>query len=223
MASSIAIMSPIAAAAQRVAVDMKIGVSRALLDVGPGPSMVDPGKARTAVTVGSGVELSLTNAVAARVELLLAPKGKGNTLRSSFHGPYESYLRSTYIEMPLLVSVGLPLRGSSLRARILSGAAPAFEVSCKISAVPPPGTTLSRDRPAWPCDDDYSWTDWFDFGAVVGAAVSVELRAITFSIEGRYTHGLSDVSGVAFPADQDDYAAIKNRVVAVFLGVSARP
>jgi hypothetical protein len=166
------------------------------------------------------VELSLTDALAARVELLLASRGMGNTEIMGWHGPAIKYLRTTYIEIPLLLGLETPLPRAPVRARIIGGFAPAIEIACRQSAPPPPGAGSVSEPPALPCHDYERITDWFDFGAVVGGAVAVELRSVTLSLEGRYTYGLSDISTSAI--EGADSAAITNRVLAVFFGVAAR-
>ena len=129
---------------------------------------------------------------------------KGVTVEApSFGGPFD--IRVRYLEIPLLARADLGADGSSPRAFVAGGVAPAFKLSAHTKFVLN-GVDQTRDIDR----DIYS----ADVGLVGAAGIDFR-RAL---IEARYTHGLRHIN----TDDNGDEDRIKNRVFSVTVGFRVR-
>jgi hypothetical protein len=86
--------------------------------------------------------------------------------------------RLSYIEVPVMGVVRLPILERVLGPRVYAGMDGGFEVSCDVEGS---GVILGGL-----CDE----TNWFDFGLRGGIGIQVLMLGLDFS----YTYGLSDVA-----------------------------
>jgi hypothetical protein len=104
------------------------------------------------------------------------------------------------IEVPVLLRLGLGVLPFS--PYILAGPAFAFEIDCDVE----------QADVSVACDD--GTRKEFDFGLAGGAGIEFGLGPGSVLLEGRYTHGLTNLN------DDPDGPEIKNRSFGVFGGYS---
>jgi len=106
--------------------------------------------------------------------------------------------RLSYIEVPVMGVVRLPILERVIGPRVYAGIDGGFEVSCSTE-----GSGLVT---VGLCDD----TNWFDFGLRGGIGIQVLMLGLDFT----YTYGLTDVA-------KADYLKINNRAwsLALLVGV----
>ncbi len=108
-----------------------------------------------------------------------------------------------YFEVPVLFVYSTPPTGSAgTSVQFFGGPSVAFKVSAKGSGAFQ-GETVDVDIP----DEDINGVD---LGVVVGAGVAFG----PFTVDGRYTFGLSNVN-----ADESDSTKVRNRAFAVLAGI----
>ena len=117
-----------------------------------------------------------------------------------------------YIEMPLLVSYKMPLKGR-IKPGVVFG--PYFGIPVKVMEVQSAfGETEKREL-----DDNLKNTD---FGLVFGANIRARMGTVNLVLDVRYNLGLTNISKdmteVAYEFSEDD--TIKNRALAFSLGLS---
>lgn len=105
----------------------------------------------------------------------------------------------SYVEIPVMAVVRLPLISQILGSRLYGGGNLGVEVNCETSG------SLS-ELPGFSCDE----TNTFDFGLRVGLGVQINFFGLDFS----YVHGLTDIA-------KQDGIEIKNRSwsLALLLGI----
>ena len=137
--------------------------------------------------------------LALQAEVLAVTKG---TKFDDLVGDDDLDLKLDYIEIPLtaMFSFGAPY--------VFGGGAVAFEIDCEEDLG---DVSVS-------CDEDDPASDTFDrkgtdFGLVGGAGLEFPVGPGNLLIEGRYTHGLSNLN-------EDGDNSIRNRYFAVFAGYS---
>ena len=114
-------------------------------------------------------------------------------------------VRVRYVEFPVLARAGFGASGSTARAFVVGGVAPAFKLSAHTK------TVFNGQEQTREIDDEiYSG----DVGLVGGLGVEFG-RAL---IEARYTHGLRHIN----TDDNGDEDRIKNRVFSVMVGFRLR-
>lgn len=95
-------------------------------------------------------------------------------------------LTLSYLEIPAVVKLGLPLQ--VVKPSVFVGAGLGFKTGCENDDVD--------------CDDDFSGTEW---SGIIGADMAIYAGAVSLWVDGRYHVGLNDI------ADSDSYQELKNR------------
>jgi hypothetical protein len=165
----------------------------------------DPETSRLLGAVGGvWVRIAPARRVSFQVEGLFSEKGvRFEPNEFGLDNPAD--VRVRYIEIPVLARADFGASGSTARAFVVGGAAPAFKLSAHTKTVFN-GQEQTRDID----DDIYSG----DVGLVGGLGVEFG-RAL---IEARYTHGLRHIN----TDDNGDEDRIKNRVFSVMVGFRLR-
>jgi hypothetical protein len=185
---------PAAVVAQpRLTAGAKGGLALASLAGTNAPSAMERS---TGAAAGVFLRLDATPTISLQPELLFVPKG------ASFQGPTGWELVLTYIELPLLLRVGLPMNDAGLKPVLFAGPAISFNRSSRARL------TLDFDREH---DVDVDTKD-LDFGAVAGAGLDYRFLGGALSLDLRYNLGLVtlDASG-----NGDD---VKNRAFMFMMG-----
>lgn len=153
---------------------------------------------RTGIVAGGFVTWPVGAYFAIQLEGLYAQKGAAFD-----QSGVEGVTKLDYVEVPLLLVVSTaPPRSSGASFQFFGGPSVAFKVRAKGSGTFE-GETVDVDIP----DDSI---EKIDLGVVVGAGATFS----RFSLEGRYTIGLSNIN-----AETDDSTKVKNRTVAILAGV----
>jgi hypothetical protein len=199
---------PVALAAQaparprgpRPAVGAQVGYSQSNLG-GPDAQGV---RSRGGALTGVYLQAPLGGAFALRPEVLFALKGGRAQASVAGGGSVELDIGLAYIEMPLLLRVGVP-RGR-FRPMLFGGPAPALQIGCDLQVVDP--TTPVR---ATCGETNLPPFRQFDFGIVVGGGLEVRWPQSALSLEARYTSGMRSVLN-----DVD----VRNRAMGVVLALT---
>ncbi|HEX7118383.1 MAG TPA: porin family protein [Longimicrobiales bacterium] len=185
---------PQAGHAQGISLGAKAGLNMADLS---GDDISDVNM-RTGFTVGAYLTLSTPGMFALQPEVLFSQKGatmEGEILGTS----YESHMKSTYIEVPVLLRVGVPMPASPAKPFLFVGPSAGFLLSSK-QEVEAGGESEEED-----IKDTMKSMDW---GAVVGAGLDFG----SLSVDLRANFGLSSIDDT--PEEND----LKNRTFSVMLG-----
>lgn len=132
---------------------------------------------------------------------------KGSETSSTDDGDLN--IKLDYIEVP--VQLVFALGSSRLGPYLMVGPSVAFEVGCNVEAEDANGNELESD-----CDG--AGTDFFDrksmdFGVSGAAGLQIPMGPGAVLLEGRYTHGLSNISDT----DTDE---VRNRAYGLYVGYS---
>jgi hypothetical protein len=161
---------------------------------------------RTGLHVGAALTLPLSGAVG--VQVGAAYTQKGATVDIDGDEPGSATLAVDYIEIPVLLSFGVPTQGS-ISPRFYFGPAVSFETSCEIQAEAL-GMSASIDCSAGEID-----TKSVTFGALAGAGIDIATSGnLTITLDVAYNLGLTDIDDSPDPADS------KNRALTILGGVS---
>ena len=119
-------------------------------------------------------------------------------------GTAELDIELAYIEMPLLVKVGV--RRGRFRPMLFGGPAPALQIGCDLQVIDPNTPVRSTcDQTGLPPFRQ------FDIGLVAGGGIEVRWPQSSLALETRYTRGLRSV------LDQVD---VKNRTFGIVLALT---
>jgi hypothetical protein len=199
---------PVALAAQaparprgpRPAVGAQVGYSRSDLG-GPDAEGI---RSRGGALTGVYLQAPLGGALALRPEVLFVLKGGRAQASVEGGGSLELDIGLAYIEVPILLRVGVP--HGRFRPMIFGGPAPALQIGCDLQVVDP--TTPVRAT----CDEtNLPPFRQFDFGLVVGGGLEVRWPQSALSLEARYTSGVRSVLN-----DVD----VRNRAMGVVLALT---
>ena len=184
----------------RPAVGAEVGYSRSDLG-GPDAQRV---RSRQGALTGVFLVAPLAGPVSLRPEILFALKGGRAQASVEGGGTTELDIELAYIEMPLLLKVGV--RRGRFRPMIFGGPAPALQIGCDLQVVDPTAPARETcDRTALPPFRQ------FDLGVVVGGGLEVRWPQSSLALEARYTSGLRSV------LDQVD---VRNRTFGVVLALT---
>jgi hypothetical protein len=179
---------------------------------------------RSGVMGGAFLVLPVAPMVAVQPEVLYM--GKGMSMDGSFNDPdfgsadFEGELRLSYIHVPVLARVDYaPAATAVTRFHLMAGPYVAFESSCSVW-MQAGATSIDRS-----CDlGEEMPREKLDFGLDLGAGVGRTFAFGTLFVEGRYSHGLRDLSKEGEPEDFDDFdiptPSIKHRVFGFAAGIS---
>jgi outer membrane protein with beta-barrel domain len=184
----------VAAQSPGVQVGVQGGASIAMLTGSGGPGV----EARTAGAFG--VVLVLENAHSVfGFESGVAYVPKGATFTSS--GTRVSF-ETSYVEVPLLLRVGLPLQGSHVLPNLAVGASVGFNTGCRISFSFAGGSGANNcNSKAALSGSAFNLKD-VDLGITAGVGVDIPLSpAMVLAPAVRYTRGVSTISSSANAPD----------------------
>ena len=182
------------AMAQQAVFGVKAGINLANINFDPEPEE-DVLEARTGFVGGLFVVVPMTDLIAFQGEALYSQKG--TTFEADGD---EGKIELDYLEVPLLLRVGnAPSGQTSFHG--FAGASLGLKLRSTFTA------TFDGETEDEDIDDD---VETFDFGLVAGAGVDFG----RFTLDGRYTWGLTNVSSV----DADE-VKMKNRVFSIMAGV----
>ncbi len=166
----------------RPAVGAEVGYSRSDLG-GPDAQRV---RSRQGALTGVFLLAPLAGPVSLRPEILFALKGGRAQASVEGGGTTELDIELAYIEMPLLLKLGV--RRGRFRPMVFGGPAPALQIGCDLQVVDP--TTPVRA----PCDQTgLPPFRQFDIGVVAGGGLEVRWPQSSLALEARYTSGLRSV------------------------------
>lgn len=182
---------PGVAAAQDVAAGVKGGFNMSTIAFDPSDIEWN---VRFGAVGGGFVALPVGSRLTIQPEGLLSRKGGTAKLDGT-----EATISITYLDVPVLAKVGVAGSGDR-KFSIFGGPSMAFKLSSDTSA------TVGGEEVDVDIDDD---VEDFDFGIVGG----LEYAIGRFSIDARYTFGLTDLN-----AAEGDETRAKNRVLSVMAG-----
>lgn len=167
---------------RRAAVGAEVGYSRTTLG-GPDANGL---RSRQGAISGIFLQAPLGGPFSLRPELLFALKGGRAQATVEGGGTAQLDIELAYLELPLLLRVGLP-RGR-FRPMIFAGPAGALQIGCDLQLIGPDQPVRST------CDAaDFTVFRELDFSYVVGGGLEVRWPQSALSLEGRYTGGLRSV------------------------------
>ncbi len=146
-------------------------------------------KTRVGIAAGGFVNLAVTPRVSIEPELLYVQKGA-----KTDDGNVTVKIRIAYLEIPVLLKVSVPTKGSSnISPHFYAGPALGFKAGCNAKAKDnSSSTSISVDCDQPPFDTHFKSTD---FNLVFGGGVNVG-RAI---VDARYDLGLSKIGDPSAP------------------------
>ena len=206
-------VSPMTVAAQNVAVGAKGGMASANQNLEV--------EENDAVSGGSGglfVTIPIGRYFAIQPEVLLL--GKGTEIEDEVLMETVEYEQS-FLEVPLLLKVGFPVEGHSVRPFLYVGPSIGFELSCEGEVEQVGMADMDETNDTDPSCGDASLgpsalpTKSTEVSLLIGAGFDFDVGPIFVGLEGRYTHGLTDISNAAG-------ASVKNQVLAAMLSVGIR-
>lgn len=151
---------------------------------------------RTAGCLGGFVEIPINNMISFQPEMLYAMKGAKWS-----EGDVEATLKLSYIEVPMLFKVNIPMQGQA-RPFLAVGPAVAFKTSAK-------GELTYEDATIELDVDDVKGTD---LGMIIGGGVGFPFMNRMAMLEARYDLGLTTID------DSEDACDIKNRAISILVG-----
>jgi hypothetical protein len=201
----VSIPGPLAAQAAprrgpRPAVGAVVGYSRSDLG-GPDAQRVS---SRQGALTGVFLLAPLAGPLSLRPEILFALKGGRAQASVQGGGTAELDIELAYIEMPLLVKVGV--RRGRFRPMLFGGPAPALQIGCDLQVIDPNTPVRSTcDQTGLPPFRQ------FDIGLVAGGGIEVRWPQSSLALETRYTRGLRSVL---------DQVNVKNRTFGIVLALT---
>jgi hypothetical protein len=157
---------------------------------------------RTGFSFGGFLVSSFSDMFYIQPELLFTPKGASTTSTFELGDRVTRTLKFSYLEIPILGKLVIPLRDSNFQPMVYAGPYMAFKVSSKLHIESDNSETEEISY------DDARTTD---FGLVFGGGVGFPVRENIIGLEVRYNLGLTSFD------DSDDNFSIKHNVVMVML------
>jgi hypothetical protein len=165
---------------------------------------------RSGLSAGAFLSIDPTPVLTLRADLLYSQRGFGFRMYDETTGliPGEAEVRS--VELQMDVGLRLPWPSQSASARVFAGPAVGYELSCEVegSVV---GTRFKEDcdQPALGLE-----TQTVDVGVSVGGGIDFHLQPFTLVLDGRYTHGLRNLT-----KGSDNEASLKSRAWGFTVGL----
>ncbi|MFA5780064.1 MAG: porin family protein [Elusimicrobiota bacterium] len=157
-------------------------------------------KSRVGIVAGGFVTIPLNDQFSLQPELLLSMKGV--KYEGSFMGEsYESTVKLTYIEIPVLAKLNIPSEGS-VKPNVFLGPSIGMKASAKSEFV---FGGVSEES-------DLEDVKSLDLGLAIGGGVDIDAGAGKVTLDARYTMGLTSIN------DSADDLDVKNSVIAIMAG-----
>jgi hypothetical protein len=152
---------------------------------------------RTAFNVGAFGRIKLAHLVTLQPEILYTMKGAKEKFMDEFGDTWKATYKLTYLEIPLLFSLDIPVQGVSFAPALFAGPALGIKLSSKAK--------LEND-----VSQEVDWEDVksMEFGLILGAGMGIGPVVFDF----RYNIGLSSID------DSADEFDIKNRIISINAG-----
>ena len=135
-----------------------------------------------------------------QIEALYVEKGVAG--EAEFEGEsIEGEMAFTYVEVPVLVRLGIPV--GNVRPFIFAGGAAAMELSCDVSF------TFGGQTETEDCHEQEEGDQTlrqFDLGGVLGAGVEFAMGRMTLGLDGRITRGMQSL-------DESGDSDVKNQAI----------
>lgn len=186
----LALSATVPAAAQRVTITPKLGLSLASWGGNDVDDLEDAigaaigGTAefgtRTGFAAGASLSIGLGSGLGIRPELLFVQKGAGIDVSGSA-GSGEGSFKQNYVEVPVLLEYRIWTPGIVVPS-LFAGPALGFELSCDVE---------DEDGNSSTCDTVELDTKATDFGVKFGAGLGFKLGTGILNFEGSYTLGLT--------------------------------
>lgn len=164
-------------------------------------------KKRIGLNAGVFVKIPLAGMVSLQPEAHYAQNGV--SIESSTGTLNKLDVKIDYVEIPVLLR--LDVGPGLLHPVFMAGASAAYRIKCQLFASA--GTaSLTRD-----CKVDAASEDTFkksDFSLVGGAGLATTAMGRSYSLQLRYTHGLTDIAN-----NSTDKTKAKNRALSILLGI----
>lgn len=158
---------------------------------------------RTGLNVGGGLTFGLSENLGVLVGATYAQKGATAIAEGA-----EITFELDYLEIPVLLQLGVPTSGS-ISPRFFLGPAVGAEIGCEVEGTEG-GVTVSAD-----CSDFGAPIKSVDIGAMGGAGLSMSTGgAMSITLDVFYNLGLSTIDDSSNPDD------VKNRAWSILGGVS---
>ena len=165
-------------------------------------------KTRTAIGLGAALEVDFSRFFALEIDALFSMKG--SRLESVVNNvPIEARLKLSYLEMPALLKLLVPVEGAALRPSLYGGPVLSVRTGCTIEQRAP-NQTVSNGCTSPP---NNLQTKALDFGLVAGAGLGFGLGPGTLGFDLRFGFGLTNINDT--PASVQD---LTNRVIQVMAG-----
>lgn len=178
--------APLRIRGPRPAVGAEVGYSRSDLG-GPDATRVE---SRQGALTGLFLQVPLAGPISARPEILFALKGGRVQADVEGGGTVGLDIGLAYIEMPVLMRVGVP--HGRFRPVVFGGPAPALQIGCDLQVLDPTAhIQASCDQTGLPPFRQ------FDIGLVAGGGLEVRWPQSSLAFEARYTSGLRSVLNTA--------------------------
>jgi hypothetical protein len=142
-------------------------------------------KSRTTFYAGGALTIPLGASAFLQPEVLYAGKGAKASVVDTTVGTIDGEFKMAYLEVPVLLGVNLATSGA--RPRIYAGPTVGLNLSCDIAASVS-GLSLSAS-----CSSVGMSVKSLDFGVTGGVGLSFPVGSGAFSIDGRYTLGLTKI------------------------------
>jgi len=181
-AAALAAQSPPPRRGPRPAVGAEVGYSRSDLR-GTAATRVE---SRQGALTGVFLHVPLAGPLSVRPEILFALKGGRVQANVAGGGTVGLDIGLAYIEMPVLVRVGVP--HGRFRPVVFGGPAPALQIGCDLQVLDPNAPIRAR------CDETgLPPFRQFDIGLVAGGGLEMRWPQSALAFEARYTTGLRSV------------------------------
>lgn len=145
--------------------------------------------------------------IALQPELLLVQKG--SKWQVTEEDLIKGDMKITYVEMPLLMKVLMPVGENRLAAPFLMvGPSFAYQTSCEVTG------TVDNVKLTVDCDEEpfEAELNKFDWSAVLGGGFGIPVGQGAITLDARYVYGFRNIDG------SDDPDDVKNRSFAAMLG-----
>lgn len=164
---------------------------------------VTDAESRTGMNVGAALTFGVSDNLGVHVGAGYAQKGATSTADG-----VDATFKLDYIEVPVLLALGIPTTGS-ISPRFFLGPAISVEAGCEIEGTDQ-GVTVTAD-----CSDFGAPVKSIDIGAMGGAGLSIDTGgSLAVTLDVLYNLGLSTIDDTSNPDD------VKNRAWSILAGVS---
>lgn len=199
--AALIVLSTFAVATTQAQTTLSVRAGASIATLG-GDDVTDA-ESRTGMNVGAALTFGVSESLGVQIGAGYAQKGATSTADGT-----DITFKLDYIEIPVLLSLGIPTTGS-VSPRFYLGPAFSVEAGCEVEGTEQ-GVTVTVD-----CGDFGAPVKSIDIGAMGGAGLSFVTGAnLSVTLDVLYNLGLSTIDDTSDPDD------VKNRAWSVMAGVS---